>query len=113
MSIPFLAGGSLYYAQDLEVVAVEVGTLREDKRFCIGPDVTLALWYGRRSQLNLDRGPCTPLSTFFYLPPLNQLMVAKRVEAALLRAAHKEPTHLEWFGQPLLPFRATNLIMQP
>ena len=66
MSISFPAGGSLYYAQDLEKVARGLGIPLEDERFCVGPDVSPPLWYGRRSQLDVDRGPCTPLCTFLF-----------------------------------------------
>ena len=38
----------------------------EDECFCVGPDARLPLWYGRRSQLDVDRGQCTPLSAFYY-----------------------------------------------
>ena len=64
MSIAFPAGGSLYYTKDLENVARSASgptgpsiTL-EDRRFCVGPDTRLPLWFGRRSQLDVDRGPC-------------------------------------------------------
>lgn len=68
MSIPFPAGG-LYYAQDLEKVASGIGIPLEVKRFCVGPDVRLAMWFGRRSQLDVDRGPCRPLYAFHdYFP---------------------------------------------
>ena len=72
MSITFPAGGSLYYTADLESAAgsaswlTRPGITLEDKRFCVGPDTSLRLWYGRRSQLDLDRGPCRPLPAFFY-----------------------------------------------
>jgi hypothetical protein len=72
MSITFPAGGSLYYTADLENAAgsasrlTRPGITLEDKRFCVGPDTSLRLWYGRRSQLDLDRGPCRPLPAFFY-----------------------------------------------
>ncbi len=66
MSIAFPAGGSLYYAQDLEKVAMGPGIPLENERFCVGPETRLTLWYGRRSQLDIDRGPCRPLSAFFY-----------------------------------------------
>ena len=59
MSLSFPAGGSLYYSQDLEKVAKGLGVPLEDERFCIGPDTRLPMWYGRRSQLEVDRGPCT------------------------------------------------------
>ncbi|KAG7088308.1 hypothetical protein E1B28_012318 [Marasmius oreades] len=87
MSISFPAGGSLYYAQDLEKVAGGPGIPLEDERFRVGPDVRLPLWYGRRSQLDVDRGPY------------------ERAETALVRAAHKELAYLKQFGQPLLPFQ--------
>ena len=66
MSIPFPAGGSLYYSKDLEMLAGSLGIPLEDKRFCIGPDTSPPLWYGRRTQLDVGRGPCRPLSAFFY-----------------------------------------------
>ena len=67
MSIAFPAGGSLYFTKDLEEVAARPGIPLENKRFCVGPDTRLPLWYGRRSQLDVDRGPCRPLSVFFCL----------------------------------------------
>jgi len=67
MSIAFPAGGSLYYAKDLEKVPGGPGIPLEDERFCVGPDTRLSLWYGRRSQLDVDRGPCKLLSAFFPL----------------------------------------------
>lgn len=66
MSMSFPAGGSLYYAQDLEKRG-QGGIPLEDKPFCVGLDTRLPLWYGRRSQLDVDRGPCTPLFFFFFL----------------------------------------------
>lgn len=66
MSITFPAGGSFYYAKDLEKVVGRPGIPLENEHFCIGPDARLNLWYGRRSQLDVDRGPCMPLSPFFY-----------------------------------------------
>lgn len=68
MSIPFPAGGSLYYAHDLEKVAgrkTGIPMPLNDEPFCVGPDVRFHMWYGRRSQLDVDRGPCTPLSVSF------------------------------------------------
>jgi len=69
MSIAFPAGGSLYYAKDLEKVSGGPGIPLEDGRFCVGPDTRLSLWFGRRSQLDVDRGPCRPPSAFFPLLP--------------------------------------------
>ncbi|KAF8641420.1 hypothetical protein AX16_009981 [Volvariella volvacea WC 439] len=87
MSVCLSAGGSLYYAQDLERVVGRPGIPLKDERFCIGPDVRLPLWYGRRSQLDVDRGPY------------------ESAESALVRAANKELAYLQQFGQPLFPFQ--------
>lgn len=88
MSIPFPAGGSLYYTNDLEKkVAGSTGIPLNDERFCVGPDARLRMWYGRRSQLDVDRGPY------------------KNAEAALVAPARKELAYLEQFGRPLLPFQ--------
>ncbi|KAI0339794.1 hypothetical protein BDW22DRAFT_1486502 [Trametopsis cervina] len=87
MALSFPAGGSIYFAKDLDYVAAGPGIPLEDDRFCIGPDTRLAMWYGRRAQLDVYRGPY------------------KSTEAALIAPAHKEMTYLKWFGQPLLPLR--------
>ncbi|KAL5480871.1 hypothetical protein ACEPAI_9811 [Sanghuangporus weigelae] len=87
MSILFPAGGSLYYANDLEKVAGRTGIPLNDERFCVGPDARLHMWYGRRSQLDVDRRPY------------------ESAEAALVAAARKELAYLEQFGRPLLPFQ--------
>ncbi|KAJ7261751.1 protein kinase subdomain-containing protein PKL/CAK/Fmp29 [Mycena haematopus] len=87
MSISFPAGGSLYYTQDLEKVTGGPGIPLEDERFCVGPDTRLPLWFGRRSQLDVDRGPY------------------KSADAVLMGTAHKELAYLKRFGQPLLPFQ--------
>jgi hypothetical protein len=72
MSLSFPAGGSLYFTKDLEKVAPGLGIpLDDDKRFCVGPDVRLPLWYGRRAKLDVNRGPCTPSSAFSSLRSLN------------------------------------------
>ncbi|KAF8213925.1 protein kinase subdomain-containing protein PKL/CAK/Fmp29 [Mycena galopus ATCC 62051] len=86
MSIPFPAGGSLYYTNDLEV-AGRTGIPLNDERFCVGPDARLHMWYGRRSQLEVDRGPY------------------ESAQVALVAAARKELAYLEQFGRPLLPFQ--------
>ncbi|KAG6813724.1 hypothetical protein H0H92_008132 [Tricholoma furcatifolium] len=57
MSIAFPAGGSLYYTDDLEKVAGRTAIPLKDERFSVGRDVKLRMWFGRRSQLDLDRGP--------------------------------------------------------
>ena len=67
MSQSFPAGGSLYFTEDLEKVAPGLGVPLEDKRLCVGPDTKLALWYGRRAGLDVNRGPCMPLSASLLL----------------------------------------------
>lgn len=90
MSLPFPAGGSLYYARDLGQLAKEQTSVPlpfEGGRFCVGPDVRVHMWYGRRSHLNVDRGPYVT------------------AEATLTAAAQKEITYLKHFGKPILPFQ--------
>ena len=61
----FPASGSLYYTKDLDVetekVAMPTSHTFPESCFCIGPDTRLSLWYGRRSKLDVNRGPCTYL----------------------------------------------------
>lgn len=74
MSISFPAGGSIYYARDLKELSGNEGIpLQEEnkgipldeqiecislekKQFCMGPDVSVPLWYGRREQLDVFEG---------------------------------------------------------
>jgi hypothetical protein len=49
MSITFPAGGSLYYAKDMEKMVERSGIPLENEQFCVGPDTRVRLWYGRRS----------------------------------------------------------------
>lgn len=67
MSIPFPAGGSIYYTQYLEKIAWRPIIPLKDERFCVGPDTRLHLWYGRRSRLDIDRGPRMSLSVLFFI----------------------------------------------
>lgn len=57
MSVAFPASGSIYYTQDLQKLFGKEGIPLKDRRFCVGPDVSLPLWFGRRSLLDVDRGP--------------------------------------------------------
>lgn len=60
-SIRLPASGSIYYDHDLAagVKRVEIpGPHRDNKRFCIGPETTLSLWYGHQALLSVDQGPC-------------------------------------------------------
>ena len=73
MLMAFPAGGSLYFTEDLVNLAgssfrpTRPGIALKDKRFCVGPETSLPLWCGRRSQLDVDRGPCRPLNAFCLL----------------------------------------------
>ncbi|TFK46517.1 protein kinase subdomain-containing protein PKL/CAK/Fmp29 [Heliocybe sulcata] len=87
MTVPFPAGGSLYYTRDLEKATGTAAIPLKDGCFCVGPATRLPMWFGRRSQLDVDRGPY------------------ESAEAALVTPARKELAYLEKFGRPLLPFR--------
>lgn len=66
VALQFPASGSLYYQKDVQILelgidgiplaATDGGTQSE---FCVGPELTLGLWYGKRLSLRVDRGPCT------------------------------------------------------
>lgn len=62
MSLPYPESGSLYYEQDLpkkyRAFAVAAPSLSSKGDFCIGPDLTSELWYGKRIHLDTFRGPC-------------------------------------------------------
>ncbi|KAI0343160.1 hypothetical protein BDW22DRAFT_1407075 [Trametopsis cervina] len=69
MEIEFPAG-SLYYAEDLEKVGGGAGVpLGNASEFCVGPDVRLHMWYGRRAQLEVDREPYLQPSNIIVTPP--------------------------------------------
>jgi hypothetical protein len=61
-ALPFPASGSLYYPKDLPArssqIHVPIANPTRDGHFCIGPDARLGLWYGKRLDLQIDRGPC-------------------------------------------------------
>ena len=61
-ALEFPANGSLYYTKDLEGISDQIAVLESSSRdvplYCIGPDTTLGLWYGKRSSLHADRNPC-------------------------------------------------------
>ncbi|KZF23037.1 kinase-like protein [Xylona heveae TC161] len=89
--IGFPASGSLYYTDDLQPevdkpIVLSTHSSGKDS-FCIGPDLTPGLWYGKRLNLSVNRGPyrdCT---------------------AAITAGAKKEIAYLEKFGRPLQPFQ--------
>ncbi|PYI29808.1 serine/threonine protein kinase [Aspergillus indologenus CBS 114.80] len=88
--IPFASVGSLYFKQDipahLQGRLYQPGTPDEDGdsgTYCIGPIADYMFWYGRRAELELDRGPWSDPGQY-------------------LRAiATKEVLWTERFGKPL------------
>ncbi|KAE8150844.1 serine/threonine protein kinase [Aspergillus avenaceus] len=89
-NIPFGAVGSLYFksdlSPDLQGPLYEAGTPDEagdSKTYCIGPIADYMFWYGKRAELELDRGP--------WSDPKNYL----------LATAAKEVKWIENFGKPL------------
>ncbi|KAJ3785830.1 hypothetical protein GGU10DRAFT_421310 [Lentinula aff. detonsa] len=95
MSISFPAGGSIYYARDLKELSGNEGIpldnqveniAFEKERYCIGPDVSVPLWYGRREQLKVFRGPY------------------EDAESVLVAGAEKELAYLNQFGASRVPY---------
>lgn len=75
MALRFPASGSLYYCDDLpdkypRILIQHDSTTNTNattntssenensKQFCIGPDTSFRLWFGKRLNLNVERGPC-------------------------------------------------------
>ena len=59
-ALRFPACGSLFYSDDLPDHNPRITVANPDstRRFCIGPDTSLGLWYGRRLKLSVERGLC-------------------------------------------------------
>ncbi|TKX19758.1 hypothetical protein C1H76_7956 [Elsinoe australis] len=91
MSLPYPESGSLYYEQDLpkkyRAFAVAAPSLSSKGDFCIGPDLTSELWYGKRIHLDTFRGP--------YQDSTDVLNAAGR----------NELEYLTRFGKSVLPLR--------
>ncbi|EEH10506.1 conserved hypothetical protein [Histoplasma capsulatum G186AR] len=82
--LQFPASGSLYYFDDLPAHdhPVIVPSPSSTRRFCIGPDTSPGLWYGKRLDLSVERGP-----------------------SVLTAGATKEIAYLKKFGRALQPFQ--------
>ncbi|KAK4570045.1 hypothetical protein LTR86_003015 [Recurvomyces mirabilis] len=84
------ASGSLYFARDLpagvETIAVDSDDDGRLESLCVGPSTSLELWHGKRSRLDVDRGPYA------------------ETEDVLNSGAIKEIRYLDSYGRPLLPF---------
>ena len=70
-TLPFPANGSLYYTKDLDMrtekFAISTSNTSGENCLCVGPDTRLSLWHGKRSKLDVNRGPCTYLLSFFIM----------------------------------------------
>ncbi|KAG6848010.1 hypothetical protein H0H93_004203 [Arthromyces matolae] len=87
MSISFPAGGSIYYSEDLKSISGSASVIPLEGPFCIGPDVSMPLWYGRREQLDIFRGPY------------------KDAKSVMVTGAQKELAYLDRFGSPRVPYQ--------
>lgn len=60
------ASGSLYFHRDLPAAAPKLAVRSADanqpESLYVGPSTSLDLWYGRRSQLDAERGPCKSIT---------------------------------------------------
>ncbi|KAJ0417258.1 kinase-like domain-containing protein [Aspergillus carlsbadensis] len=90
-ALQFPASGSVFYSCDLADNISRVPLQRQEsntgKDFCIGPDMSLGMWYGRRLGLSVDRGPY------------------KCTLSALTTGAKKEIAYLTQYGRPLQPLQ--------
>ncbi|KAH3973014.1 hypothetical protein HBH52_147360 [Parastagonospora nodorum] len=78
--------GSIYYTHDLDSDTARVRIPEAGGQFCVGPYTGLRWWYGKRSELKLDRGP-----------HMNTLRV-------LHASAEKELAWIDKHGKPRYPF---------
>ena len=95
MSLSFPAGGSIYYPHDLEglVTGRKPISLEED-RFCVGPDVNPIYWYGKRSQLDVDRGPCTQILSLKHTLILKPTLFRRHKRRSNARSSSSQGTCL-------------------
>lgn len=120
----FPASGSLYYTKDLDVGTrkVEIPTTDASREscFCIGRDTRLSLWYGKRSQLDVDRGPrkyksfphsciniCTRCFAMIRRQSVPFIKFSKVTDSAAVLAAgaKKEMSYLTKYGRLVYPFQ--------
>ncbi|KAE8318371.1 kinase-like domain-containing protein [Aspergillus transmontanensis] len=87
--LQFPASGSLYYTADLysktDRPPVPIEDPPSNGRFSIGPETTPRMWFGKRRELQVERGPY------------------ETAEAALTAGAKKELAYLARFGKRLQP----------
>lgn len=61
-ALNFAASGSLFYEHDLDWdadrVRLDSPSPTSTRNFCVGRDMDLAMWFGKRKDLHGFRGPC-------------------------------------------------------
>ncbi|KAH6881213.1 kinase-like domain-containing protein [Coprinopsis sp. MPI-PUGE-AT-0042] len=92
--LSFPAGGSLYFANDLEKVGLQGVPVPGHERFRIGPDTRLLMWHKKRAQLGVDRIRAKRTDS-----------IDHTAEDALVAGAHKEVAFLKRFGKRVQPTR--------
>ncbi|GIZ44690.1 hypothetical protein CKM354_000788100 [Cercospora kikuchii] len=89
-AISFPASGSLFFRRDLPAgipgIAIDPHIDETSDSLVVGPSVAQDLWYGKRVELSIDRGPF------------------REAEQVLDSGASKEIEYLRGHGRPLLPF---------
>ncbi|KAJ4994062.1 hypothetical protein SVAN01_00539 [Stagonosporopsis vannaccii] len=80
------ANGSIYYTRDLDPSSPKTHISAVDRQFCIGPYTRPRWWFGKRGDLELDRGP--------HVDTIR----------ALQAPAEKELSWIREYGQPRYPF---------
>ncbi|KAJ6102628.1 hypothetical protein N7486_005055, partial [Penicillium sp. IBT 16267x] len=110
-ALSFPAFGSIFYCRDLPEenrrVILPSQSSSNDNGFCIGPATSLGLWYGKRSMLSVDRGPCECHFVHSQRGRRCQLTLSGDGDclSALTAGAKKEITYLARFGRALQPFQ--------
>ena len=62
--LPFRSIGSIYFKTDVSsdlqapLYGADAEKSQDAETFCIGPTADYTFWHGRRTSLNLYRGPC-------------------------------------------------------
>lgn len=73
-SLTLPASGSVYYTKDLQAKVPKIGipniVSATGSSFCLGPDLALSLWYGKRLKLQVNRGPCMSRASSLLVPLL-------------------------------------------
>lgn len=109
LNISLPASGSLYYGRDLVEsghTTVKVPSSLPDQ-IVVGPTAQLEWWYGKRSLLIVDRGPCESLSLSLSFSPTNYEYIMTTETGKTFREAFEAPAKREIqfcqeYGKPRL-----------